>query len=252
VGGDWSGMDLTILVCNYNTPHLVSNLLKSIKKQCADLPNVVVMDTSEVWDESLNELEIPNFKARGFSHGEAVNLGFSKVKTRYVLLVDSDVIFLDDFKKPFERFKELSMTLMGKIVGDCGGKKLHPRIEPWYCFIDLFKLKQNKIQFFDKERSKKEGKEIVYDIGSTMYEDVVKANLLIGNVDLENRYFKHYGGMSWREQKYNPNDVDTDIDFGGTHPHKVLYDIAQQVKAVYLEETKILDEIDIKGVFKND
>ena len=245
-------MNLTLLTCNYNTDQLILNLLRSVKKTCKELPNVVVMNTSTNQTDVLEEYKIPSFNARGFSHGEAVNLAFSKIKTRYVLLVDSDVVFLEDFEKLFTRFKKLDIALMGKVVGDCGGKSLYSRIEPWFCFIDLAKLKQHKIKFFDRDRSKKEGKSRVYDIGSTMYEDVSNANLTVGDVSLEGKYFKHYGGMSWREQKYNPYNVDTDIDFGGTHPHKVLFDIAQKVKFEYLEETKHLENIDIKGVFKND
>lgn len=242
-------MDLTLLICNYNTDDLVINLLRSVHMKCSELPKVVVMDTSTNFDSDLEKLNIPHFKARGFSHGEAVNLGLTKVKTRYVLLVDSDVIFMGDLKKPFEKFKELDLALMGTIVGDCGGKKLYPRVEPWYCFIDLHKLKKHKIRFFDRKRSKKYEKTKVYDIGSTMYEDVINHGLSVGDVDLEGKYFKHYGGMSWREQKYNPYDVDTDIDFGGTHPHKALYDIAQEIKKTYKRETEHLKNINIDGVF---
>lgn len=246
-------MDLTLLTCNYNTPELILNLLKSVQVKCSKLPNVVVMNTSTTSSTELLDINnIPYYNCRGFSHGEAVNLGFTKIKTRYALLVDSDILFLDDYIKPFEKFKSLDLTLMGKIADECIEKKLYPRIEPWYCFIDLYKLKHFKIKFFDRPRNIKDGKDVIYDVGSTMYEDVLSHKLKIGNVQLENKYFKHYGGMSWREQKYNPYDKDTDIDFGGTHPNKVLYDIAQQVKVIYQNETEYLKNINIKGFFKNE
>lgn len=243
MGRNWTIMDLTLLTCNYNTPELIVNLLKSVKQTCSELPYVVVMNTSTEDSDILDNNNIHYFNVRGFSHGEAVNLAFSKIKTKYILLVDSDVIFLKDFKNAFNKFKEMDLALMGKIVGDCGDKKLYPRIEPWYCFINLEKLKLYRIQFFDRERSKKQDKEVIYDIGSTMFEDVTNLNLSIGDVNLENKYFKHYGGMSWREQKYNPNDIDTDIDFGGTHPHKFLYDLAQNIKSQYLKDTQYLNNI---------
>ena len=244
-------MDITLLTCNYNTPELVINLLKSVKTTCKNLPNVVVMDTSSSNSEALNDLGITNYLFRNGIHGEAVNLGLQKIKTRYVLLVDSDVIFLKDFSPAFERFKSSNLTIMGKVVGDCAGKKLYPRVEPWYCFIDLFQLKSKKISFFDRDRSKKDkSKERIYDIGSTIFEDISNAGLLIGDVDLEGKYFKHYGGMSWREQKYDPSQSDTDIDFGGTHPNKNLYDFALYIKDQYKRETFNLKEIDIKNTFK--
>ena len=241
-------MDLTILTCNYNTPTLVINLIKSLKLVCEELPDILVVNTSTE-EESNNILEkynIRHLNLPGGTHGNGVNLGLSNIATRNVLLVDTDILFLQDLKKPFAKFKERGLTLMGKVVGDCGNKKLYPRIEPWYCFMDLHTLKQYNIQFFDPIRSKKiDPNERVYDIGSTMFEDVIKSELLIGDVDLENKYFKHYGGMSWREQKYNPNDVDTDIDFGGTHPHKGIYDLALRVKTQYLKDVEYLKNITI-------
>jgi hypothetical protein len=259
MGRDWNchnmnNTDITLLVCNYNTPELVVNLLRSVKQHCIELPKVVVMNTSTTSSsELLDENEIPYFNYRGGIHGEAVNLGLRKVKTRYVLLVDSDLIILQDFAKAFERFKASNFSLMGKVVGDCGGKKLYSRVEPWFCFIDVEKLKRRKIDFFDRVRHNERhirDVERIYDVGSTMFEDCSNAGETIGDVNLENRYFKHYGGMSWREQKYDPNQEDTDIDFGGTHPHKGLYDIAQVIKQNYFEEAKALEGVDIKGIFK--
>lgn len=247
-------MDLTLITCNYNTPNLIIKLLQSVKHTSSQLPKIIVINTSttEDSDKILSENNIPYFNFKGASHGEAVDLAFEKVKTKYVLLVDSDVIFLKDFLPVFEKFKSLNLTLMGKVVGNVAGKNLYERVEPWYCFIDYEKIKKNKIHFFDKERVKKSKKDNikVYDVGSTMFEDVQKADLLIGNVDLENIYFKHYGGMSWHCQKYNSLEEDTDIDFGGTHPHEILWNIGQQRKNQYDIETEYLKNIDIKSSFK--
>ena len=247
-------MDLTLLTCNYNTPNLIIKLLQSVKKTSSCLPNVIVINTSTE-DESnkiLSDYKIPYYNLKGASHGEAINLAFEKVKTKYVLLVDSDVIFLKDFYPVFEKFKSSNLALMGKVVGNIANKNLYERVEPWYCFIDYEKLKNNKIIFFDKERVKKskEEKIKIYDVGSTMFEDIQNADLLIGDVDLENKYFKHYGGMSWHCQKYNSLQEDTDIDFGGTHPHEILWTIGQHRKNEYEIETEYLKNIDIKSVFK--
>lgn len=246
-------MDLTILTCNYNTPDLTVNMLKSLKyvSDGKPLPKVVVINTSKSHQEcELDTNKIPYYNFRHGIHGEAVNLGLTKIKTRYVLLVDSDIIFLKDWREPFKRFVEGNFTLMGKVVGNVGEKQLYERVEPWYCFIDLHKLKSNKIKFFDRERTKaSKSTNKVYDVGSTMFEDVVACGGTIANVNLEGKYFKHYGGMSWRTQKFNPDDRDTDIDFGGTHPHRILYDIGMRVKLEYLSETKYLENVDITGEF---
>lgn len=233
-------MDLTILTCNYDTPDLILNLIRSINKTSTITPNILVVNTSksgkckELIDNNINHIDY-----FGATHGEAVNRGFEYITTRYVLLVDSDVLFLKDFGPVFDRFKTDNLSAMGRIVGDAGEKKLHSRIEPWYCFIDLEFIKKHNIKFFDGDRtlkSKSENKiynSPVYDVGSTMLEDIIKFGGFVGDVSLEGKYFKHYGGMSWRIQNYNPNDIDTDIDFGGTHPHRILYDIGIKIRAEY-------------------
>lgn len=238
-------MDLTILTCNYNTPELVINLHKSIKKYSNLECDFIVINTStdDVSENYLKENKINYYNYRGGIHGDAVNLGLRKIKTKYVLLLDSDVIITSDIRGVFTKMKSNNLALMGNIVGDCGGKSLYPRVEPWFCFIDREILSKYKISFFDRQRTKKSKlptSERVYDIGSTMYEDVIKYNLLVGNLNVENKRFIHYGGMSWRVQLYNPNDVDTDIDFGGTHPHKDLKDYGELVRKKYQEDIKNL------------
>lgn len=247
-------MDLTLVTCNYNTPNLVERLLQSLKHTSSQLPKILVVNTSteEDSDKFLSEKKINYINLKGASHGEAVNLAFEKVKTKYILLVDSDVIFLKDFLLVFEKFKFSNLALMGKVVENVGMKNLYARVEPWFCFINLEVVKQNNIIFFDKERSKKSKEENIkiYDVGSTMFEDILKADLTIGDADLENKYFKHYVGMSWYCQKYNPHAEDTDIDLGGTHPYENFWIIGQQIKNQYDIETEYLKNININSCFE--
>jgi hypothetical protein len=251
-------MNLTILVANYNTPQETEHLLRSVKYVCEELPNVVVInssDTCKINEVLLEVNKVPYYNARGFSHGEAVNLGLSKVKTRYVLLVDSDVLFLKDFKPAFQKFVSSGAALMGKVVGDCAGKSLHPRVEPWFCFMDLDQIKKHKIKFFDRDRHMKrhlESVETLYDVGSTMFEDILKHDLIIADVKMEGKYFKHYGGMSWHIGKFDPNIGDTDIDIGGTHPNKALFDHGVEIRKQYVSDISYLKDVNIKGVYSNE
>lgn len=244
--------NLTLLTCNYNTPTLVLNMLRSMFSACEKHPEILVVNTStEPESEKVFiENKIPYINLVGGVHGSGVNLGIENIKTRYVLLVDTDIIFLKDFNPVFEKFKFSKTSVMGKLVGDAGAKSLYPRVEPWYCFMDLQQLSDKGIKFFDPIRSKKIPGTRVYDIGSTMVEDILNEGLLIGDADLTDRYFKHYGGMSWREQKFNPNDVDTDIDFGGTHPDPGLYYLALRIKDQYTRDTKVLENVDLKQYLK--
>ena len=236
--------DLTIVTCNYNTPELIVNLVKTIKKHHPIPPYIYVLNTGSSqyntpWDDlfpkndSVIGVKYTNFGE--LTHGEAVNkmMYGPHIDTRYILLVDSDVLFLQDISKPFEKFKESGCVIMGEITGDRGGKKIHNRVNPWFCFMDLKVLRDYKIRFYDYFRSKVLNSDKIYDVGSTMYEEIIANGLKIADVKLENKYFKHYEGMSWRVQKYDPSQPDTDIDIGGTHNNKTLYEYGLMVKEQY-------------------
>jgi glycosyltransferase involved in cell wall biosynthesis len=235
-------MDLTILICNYNTPKLIENLIKSIKLTWVEIPSILVIDTgSATLDESKIQDVLYYHVGYECSHGEAVNIGFNLIETNLVLLLDSDIIFHKDILPIYNRFVKDKFTLLGKVSGDRGGKQLYPRVDPWFCFIDLLHLKEKNIKFFDPVRTKNSRtSDRVYDVGSTMFEDVMNQNLKIANVDVENLYFTHYEGMSWRTQKFDPTKSDTDIDFGGTHNNKMLYDYGIMIHEKYIEDTKNL------------
>jgi hypothetical protein len=247
--------DLTIVTCNHYTPYLVENLVKSIKKTFNSKPNILIVNTGDRWVKyNGNQKETlpiaPNDMIEGCrhiyyghtTHGDAVNkiLEGPWVDTRYILLVDSDVLFLQDISKPFEKFKESGATLMGDVMGDRGGKSLHPRVAPWFCFMDLRIIREKKIRFYDHYRSKVLKSDKIYDIGSTMYEEVLANGLTIVDAKMEGKYFKHYEGMSWRIQKYNPHNGDADIDIGGTHDNKALYEYGLDVRTQYENDVKNL------------
>jgi hypothetical protein len=243
--------DLTIVTCNHYTPDLISNLVKSIKKTCVKVPQILIVDTGDRWVEyqnnKKNKLQVANsdmligcrYTYLGeTTHGEAVNtiMYGTVIDTRYILLVDSDVLFLQDISKPFERFKESGSVLMGEVTGDRGGKTIHNRVNPWFCFMDLKILREHRIRFYDHFRSKVRKSDKIYDIGSTMYEEILENGLTIADVKMEGKYFKHYEGMSWRVQKYNPDNGDTDIDIGGTHNNMALYQYGLDIKETYKQD----------------
>lgn len=228
-------MELSVLTCNYNTPEITKNLFKSIERSGNVFAKKYVVDTSEEYGRLELYPNVIEMAYPGKSHGYAVNYAMEHINDEYVLLVDSDVLFFKDISKVFEKFVENDLTLMGDVMGDRGGKRLHPRVAPWFCLMNFKKLKEHNIKFFDPERTKnsKESGDVIYDVGSTMFEDVIKHDLKVGDVKLEGKYFRHYEGMSWRTKKYDPNSPDTDIDFGGTHNNKALYEYGLLVENQY-------------------
>lgn len=209
------------------------------------------MDTGIDYSTYFKDCGINSFHDKDIkTHGPAVNKALNElIDTKYVLLVDSDVILFKDINILFDKFKENNLTLMGEVVGDRGGKSLHPRVNPWFCFINLDDLKKSGIEFYDEVRTKKIKSDRIYDIGSTMFEDVCKCGYMTGNIPIDSGYYKHYEGMSWRVQRYNPYDADTDIDVGGTHPNRSLYEYGIKIREDYMNETRYLADVDVKGVF---
>jgi len=212
---------------------------------------LIVCDNSTNSDTKnlLYDHKVPYISYPGMSHGNGVNEALKLCKTRYALLVDTDVIFLKDHSSIFQQFKDMDLTVMGKVEGDRGGKSIYNRVNPWHCFIDVEKIKQHNITFFDERRMKDSFKtDKIYDIGSTFLEDIKKHNLKIGNVDLSASYYVHLEGMSWYKNKFDSTKEDTGIDFGGTHNNPAYVSAYEQkhiafqnIKQQY-EDVKIVDK----------
>lgn len=212
--------DLTLITCSYNTPDITLTMLKSWISVHNRTQRIVICDNSTNNDTKnlLHDNKIPYTSRPGATHGEGVNEALKLCKTKYALLVDTDVIFLKDHNSIFQQFKDMDLAIMGKVEGDRGGKSIYNRVNPWHCFIDVEKIKQHNITFFDKQRMKDSfSTSKIYDIGSTFLEDIKACGLKIGNVDLSNNYYLHLEGMSWYKNKFDGSREDTGIDFGGTH-----------------------------------
>ena len=212
--------DLTLITCSYNTPDITLTMLRSWMSVHNRTQRLVICDNSTNGETSkiLDQNKIPYFKNPGYSHGQGINEAIKLCKTKYALLVDTDVIFLKDHTDIFNQFVEMDLTIMGKVEGDRGGKSIFNRVNPWHCFINVDHIKQHNIIFFDEQRMKDSfATDRIYDIGSTFFKDIKNAKLKIGNVDLSNKYYMHLEGMSWYKNKFDPSKEDTGIDFGGTH-----------------------------------
>lgn len=200
-------------------------MLKSWVAHHTASQQLVLIDNSTNNDTKylLKQNNIPYISEVNGTHGNGINTGLRSCKTKYALLVDTDVVFLKNHSDIFEQFKAMDLTLMGKIEGPRGGKNIFNRVNPWHCFINIDHIKTHDITFFDEKRMKESFKTSkIYDIGSTFFEDIKNAKLKIGNVDLSTNYFFHLEGMSWYSNKFDPTREDTGIDFGGTHNNPAL------------------------------
>lgn len=240
--------DLTLLSASYNTPGVTKTMLQSFFFHHPYQVKVLISEnsTNDSTVKILKENNVNFLRNKKMLHGPAVNLLLENCKTEYALLVDTDIIFLKNHQDIFEQFKENNLTLLGEICGDRGGKKLHKRVHPWHCFINVKNIKKNKIKFYDKERQSVVH-DVGYDIGSMFFEDIHKNKLKIGDVNLNNDYYRHYEGMSWRTLKFNKNVPDGNIDINedATHDNQNLYLYGKHIEETYQDEIAKYSEVKI-------
>lgn len=241
--------NLTLISCSFNTPDVTLTMLRSFFKN-HEPTKVLICDNStneETYNLLLKE-KVPCFRNKGGLHSSSVDLLFDSCKTDYALLVDTDVVFLQNHVKMFEQFKQLELTLMGEVCGNRGGKELHNRVHPWHCFINVKNIKDYNIKFYDPTRlSNKDGKKI-YDVGASFFEDIKKAKLRIGDVNLNESHYKHYEGMSWRVQKFGKEEGNIDTDSQATHNNLSLYNYGLMVQQMYQQEIENYKNVEIKAL----
>lgn len=244
--------DLTLITCSYNTPEITLTMLRTFMSVHKRTQRIVLIDnsTDERTSLLLSENKIPFTRIIGGTHGDGVNRALELCETKYALLVDTDIIFLKDHSNIFKQFKDMDLALMGKIEGDRGGKKIHKRVNPWHCFINVEQIKQNNIRFFDKAKMKESFKtDKIYDIGSTFFEDVKNSKLKIGDVDFQKDYYIHLEGMSWYSNKFDSSKEDTGIDFGGTHNNPGFVALHEQRYKYFEQLNEKFVDTNIKNTF---
>ena len=240
--------NLTLITCSHNTPEVTMNLLRSFAMHHKSYPyNLLISEnsTDEKTCELLDAQEIKYFRNPGMMHADGMNFLFKRCKTKHALLLDTDIIFLKNLEEAYDEFVEENFALCGEYNdAQRGGKLLYPRIAPWFCFVDMEKLKANNIEFEDMElfeSNNRDPKKLrKYDVACTMYEKVMRARLKFGPLATTHGLFKHYEGMSWRTFWYE----------NGKHTNKIVYEWGKSVQKQYDLETKKFLNVSVKGFFK--
>lgn len=120
-------MDLSILIVHYNTPGLLRQTLKGIRRAAPALSfEVVVVDNnpaSRVKDKVL--AEFPRVKVvvaeRNLGFGGGMNLALKEARGRYLLVFNPDIVVTPGSLEELVRFMDASPG-----VGMCGPQLRHP------------------------------------------------------------------------------------------------------------------------------
>lgn len=243
--------DLTLVTCSYNTPEITYTMLRSFRSVHSHIHfmNLLVIEnsTNEQTVNILDENGIGYIRNPGGTHSPSIDLAFEHCKTKYALVVDTDIIFRQRIDDIYKRVLGSELTLCGIECGDRAGYKLMERIHPWFMFVNVEEVKKAGIKFHDDVRIKATNSEAffgnvplnpnktekMYDVGSTFYEDIKNEGLKIGRMHQNQPWFVHYEGSSWQRQS-------------GDELHEVL---GNRVWNNYQTQIHRLKNIDIKNYY---
>lgn len=211
--------NLEIVTVNFNTPEFIFTLLSSFKKynewcnvkiNVIDNSNFPILPAGETEDLNIEYFDKKLYKnLEKFSkmskektlasahHCFTIDWYIkNRAKSDYLLLLDSDIIFKRSFEKEFKEFIENDYALMGyermNYACHC--------IAPWACFINVKKMKELNISYFDIDRILFIKNNKTHDTGASLFEDFKKNNLKIKTTE-DNTFYIHLKGGSLNKEK---------------------------------------------------
>ncbi len=179
--------EVSIVIINYNTFELTKNTILGLIENTLELNYEVILvdnDSPDGSGEKLKELfgdKIVYIQAGGnLGTSKAFNLGLKKTGGKYVLWLNSDVEFKDNFIKKLFDYMENNPS-----VGVCGGNLVNERGKPIHSFRkelpSVKTIKKNysvlfngfnrvfKKPFFDQYNYSKKPLEVGYITGADMF-----------------------------------------------------------------------------------
>ena len=204
----------TLLTCTFNNNLMTKCMLMSFFKQIKQIIPVVIMDngtkefcTDDMKDnfiviDNTNYKLTPNFNQVSRNHCNSIDYALKNcIKTKYVLLCDNDILFKPTINNLFYEIDNKNYDCVGEI-----GEDYTPptRLYPFMCLIDVEKMKQEKINYYDDNRILKNPYiSNTYDTGCSFYEDI-KTKWNIKQINLED-YIVHLKNGTYKGYKKNKN-----------------------------------------------
>lgn len=234
---------VTLMMVNWNTRDCVELALKTFwihhKWQQVNLMlwDNASTDGSKEW---LYDKGIPFFDSQtNIGHEEAICVMYPAIQTKWVLLIDTDLIFNEECIDHYCNFLSEDVVAAGDLIrGDNLGEAVKPRLGAWFVLFNIEACRRIGIQKF------RDTTDWSMDVGSHFYDRIWRANKdvhiigrLPGHIDydvLGMRYgtHDHLGKMSW-------NLVN----------HGDRRDEVERRRVYVKEELKKYQDIDLKGKF---
>lgn len=245
--------DLTIIICSYNQPQILEYALKSLVYHHPDIRFkllIVENSTDEIVENMLDSHKIPYWiNDTGLTtHSPSMSIGLKMIKTKYALMMDSDVLIQKPITKLLNIFVENNLDLAGTMQGDRGGYTFkNPRIAPHFSLINIENMRKNNIDFHRQEivnstfsqgffnvdpiQHKRDG--LLVDVGTTFYDEFLAAGLRVADYGKMDDYIVHVESLSWAEKSSIPQ-------------YRAL---GETRRKAYMDKAIAYENVDIDGKF---
>tara|TARA_R100000805_G_scaffold5883_1_gene7281 strand:+ start:548 stop:1228 length:681 start_codon:yes stop_codon:yes gene_type:complete len=223
--------DITLITCSYNTPLVTECMLKTFIKCHGGKHRITIVENSDKDDKTkkmLRDYNIPYIDGAkvlkpedgfGWSHHQGLDWAVKNNKTRYCLIVDTDILFVNPILHLLDIIKaDDSIVALGPLQIFPAKFNLLPRIHPCFMLLDTkFFNRYSDLTFSYSGNAK-------YDVGSYLYKRVYELGKRTYHIEHNKLYNHLMEGTSWAVDK-------------------------KRVNKVYKKISKTLRDIDIKNCF---
>jgi len=214
--------NLTIATVNFMTPRYIDILVKSLHKQNAWWDDdILVYDngtqktTTPGQNDGFYAFHVPTLLYTEFEtmpvinnpgwrhyasakHAKTLQYIIDNTHTKYLLLLDTDVVFTDSFKDVFSVFSRYEYVVGGYIREPQGYNK---RLAPWCSFINIAKMHELGLRYYDENKILYVNGNMVDDTGASIYATCVANDYPIMRIPNDNSFYLHFKGGSYTDVK---------------------------------------------------
>jgi GT2 family glycosyltransferase len=206
-------MDVSIIIANYNTCDLLIECIKSVNSQTSGISFEIIVVDNASQDNSCERIreELPDIKLivnkENLGFGKANNIGIEHSVGKYIFLLNSDTLLINNAIKYFFDFCEHSSSsigALGAILQDRNGNNVHSYgkfVTPCGVLFDMISkyLRFLKDRKYYKPASVKKMKEVDYITGA----DLFIPRTVCEKVGLfDPRFFMYCEEVDWQYRMY--------------------------------------------------
>lgn len=141
-------IDVSVIIVNYNTKQLTENCIKSIQENTSDVIYEIILVDNDSSDGSSEYFQNRNdivfvLSKNNLGFGRANNLGYSKSTGKYVFLLNSDTILLNNVVKIFyDEMEQLpnDIACIGAPLLKRDGKTIGNSFGYFPCFSQIYRV----------------------------------------------------------------------------------------------------------------